>query len=79
MMQTMTANKAQFVSTSYQAFRQMIDRVGGDRIKSKGFTTLLYDRHHRLVAKMEAASIDQQGRCHPARYYVNHSDFAVAA
>lgn len=72
-----------FTRVDYRQFRQFMQQLGGHHIKNRGYETEIYDSHGDLQAIIQAASIDEQGRCHPASYHVHQVascvPFSVAA
>ena len=63
-------NDQVFTQVDYRQFRQFMTGITTNVIKGKGFETVIYDDHGDIRAIVHAASIDEQGRCHPAEYYI---------
>lgn len=59
-----------FTQVDYRQFRQHLADITTHTIKGKGFETVIYDRKGDIQAIVHAASIDAQGRCYPAEYYI---------
>lgn len=66
-------NKQVFTQVNYRQFRQYMAATCSTVIKGKGYETVIYDKHGDIKAIVHAASIDEQGRCHPAQYYVRNT------
>ena len=63
-------SKPVFTPVSYRNFRQFIAGINSSKIKGRGYETAIYDKSGDIQAIIHAASIDQQGHCYPAAYYV---------
>jgi hypothetical protein len=59
-----------FTQVNYRQFRQFMANITTTVIKGKGFETVIYNQHGDIKAIVHAASIDENGECHPAEYYV---------
>ncbi len=59
------------LNVDYSLFRRTLGARAGSKIKSKGMSTVLYDRFNNVLAVVKAASIDETGRCSPAQYFVS--------
>ena len=68
---TFAISSKKLLHVDYAFFRKTLDVAAGSKIKSKGLSTLLYDKRDRFLALVQAPSIDQEGRCNPAQYFVN--------
>ena len=62
-----------FTKVDYRQFRQHMADISSNTIKCKGFETVIFDRGGNIQAIVHAASIDQQGACHPAEYHIRTS------
>ena len=73
----------QFAQVSYRHFRQILNDIPLGNTGDQGADTFICDHQGEVHAVVRAASIDTEGRCHPARYYVKtaslQSDIALAA
>ena len=80
-MKNSTRNR--FTQVEYRQFRQILSQISLGNTGDHGTDTFICDQADEVQAVVQAASIDVEGRCHPARYYVNTmhfmSDNAVAA
>lgn len=65
-------SRSVFIPVSYRQFRQFIAGIDTQKIKGKGFDTAIYDAAGDIQAIIHAASIDENGRCYPAEYYVRN-------
>ena len=54
----------------YSQFRNILNIAGGQKIKSKGKKTFVYDHDNNMLAVLKAAYIDTFGRTRPAEYFV---------
>jgi hypothetical protein len=70
--------KSVFIPVSYRQYRQFIAGVTSCKIKGKGFETVIYDHAGDIQAIVHAPSIDAQGHCHPAEYYVRNRNTSQA-
>ena len=61
-----------FKPVNYRQFRAFIAGISACKVKnkSKGYETVIYDNHSQIQAIVHAASIDENGRCYPAEYFV---------
>jgi hypothetical protein len=59
-----------FNQIQYRQFRQYMQNIGAHKIDTKGFETHIYSKAGELKAIIHAASIDTDGNCHPAEYFV---------
>lgn len=59
-----------FQSVNYREFRQHLECIATGKVKEKGFETVIYDQQGRIQAIVHAASIDADGNCYPAEYFV---------
>ena len=66
-----TANSHRvFTQVNYRQFRQHLADIATKNIKGKGYETAIYDRSGNIQAIVHAASIDMNGQCYPAEYYI---------
>lgn len=76
-------NKQSLKPVSYREFRLFLSSTYATKIKGKGFETAIYNNHGEIQAIIEAASIDSNGRCNPAKYYVRkmmkHPHYSMVA
>ncbi|MGK0500629.1 MAG: hypothetical protein ACJAYG_002282 [Oceanicoccus sp.] len=68
-MNTANSNRV-FTQVDYNQFRQHLDDICTKNIKGKGFETTIFDDKGDIQAIVHAASIDSDGRCYPAEYYI---------
>jgi hypothetical protein len=66
-----------FTQVDYRMFRQHLADITTKAIKGKGFETVIYDRSGDIQAIVHAASIDNNGNCYPAEYYIRSSALNV--
>jgi hypothetical protein len=59
-----------FKQVDYSEFRQHLATISTGKVKEKGFETIIYDRKGSIQAILHAASIDSNGNCYPAEYFV---------
>lgn len=59
-----------FSQVNYRQFRQYLASIDTHKVKGKGYETAIYDKWGDIQAIMHAASIDENGRCYPAQYYI---------
>lgn len=57
------------IAADYQKFRQMI-QYNSQHIENQGSKTLLYNQQNQVIAMMQAARIESDGRAIPAQYFV---------
>lgn len=69
MKNTSNSNRV-FSQVDYRQFRQHLADITTSTVKGKGFETIIYDRKGDIQAIIHAASIDNNGRCYPAEYYI---------
>ncbi len=76
-------SKSRFTQVGYRQFRQILAHISLGDTGDHGTDTFICDHAGEVQAVVQAASIDTEGRCHPARYYINSmslmTDAAVAA
>ena len=81
--QAAAKNERVFTAVSYRQFRQHLADFHCNTVKGKGFETVIYDSKGDIQAIMHAASIDEEGQCYPAEYFVRSSalpqDWTLAA
>ena len=59
-----------FQQVDYHQFRHHLDGISTGKVKEKNFETLIYDRQNSIQAIVHAASIDKEGNCFPAEYFI---------
>ena len=59
-----------FSQVDYRQFRQYLASIDTHKVKGKGYETAIYDKWGDIQAIMHAASIDENGRCYAAQYYI---------
>lgn len=64
-----------FTQVDYSQFRQLMAAVATQKVKKKGFETVIYAADGDILAIVYAASIDEKGKCHPAQYHIKTSAF----
>lgn len=62
-----------FHKVDYSQFRHALQLSGGQKVKSKGLDTYLYDQKNRMLAVLKAGSIDMHGHTQPAQYFVRNA------
>lgn len=62
--------KSVFTQVDYRQFRQHLADFSTRTVEGKGFETVIYDQHGDIQAIVHAASIDNNGRCFPAEYFI---------
>ena len=63
-------NNRVFTQVDYRQFRQYIANITTPNIKAKGYETTIYDQQGDIQAIIHAASIDSNGRCYEAEYFI---------
>ncbi len=71
------ASNRVFTQVEYRQFRQHLADITTSTIKGKGFETVIYDHNGDIQAIVHAASIDNNGRCYPAEYFIRASALPV--
>lgn len=66
-----------FTPVSYRQFRQHLADIPSSTIKGQGFETAIYDKQGDIQAIVHAASIDNNGRCYPAEYFIRTSALSL--
>ena len=69
-MKKSTAINRVFTQVDYRQFRQHLADITTTTIKGKGYETAIYDTSGDIQAIVHAASIDNNGRCYPAEYFI---------
>ncbi len=64
------SNHRVFTQVDYRQFRQHLADFQTTTIKGQGFETVIYDKSGDIQAIVHAASIDTNGRCFPAEYFI---------
>ena len=59
-----------FKQVEYREFRHHLETISTGKVKEKGFETVIMDRSGTIQAILHAASIDADGNCYPAEYFV---------
>ncbi|WP_339338826.1 hypothetical protein [uncultured Oceanicoccus sp.] len=59
-----------FTQVNYRQFRQHLADITTNTVKGKGYETAIYDSKGDIQAIVHAASIDTNGRCYPAEYFI---------
>lgn len=59
-----------FKQVNYSQFRNTLSSSAGQKVKSKGLQTWIYDRNNQILAVLKAASISVLGKAEPAQYYI---------
>ncbi|MEE8057970.1 MAG: hypothetical protein V3T17_09055 [Pseudomonadales bacterium] len=59
-----------FTQVDYRQFRQHLADITTTTVKGKGYETAIYDNKGDIQAIVHAASIDTNGRCYPAKYFI---------
>lgn len=59
-----------FTQVDYRQFRQHLGDFSTRTVEGKGYETVIYDQHGDIQAIVHAASIDSNGRCFPAEYFI---------
>lgn len=62
-----------FTQVDYREFRQHLMGITTNTIKGKGYETTIYDNSGDIQAIVHAASIDANGECYPAEYFIRTS------
>mgnify|MGYP006929354584 CR=1 FL=1 len=75
-MKPITTHNGVFNQVNYRQFRQHLAHVTKTLVKCKGFETIIYDHHRDIQSIVYAASIDDKGRCYPAKYFVRPNTLA---
>ncbi len=70
-------NNSVFTPVDYRHFRQHLDNICTGKIREKGFETTIYDRNGDIQAILHAASIDADGNCYPAEYFVRNQAYTA--
>jgi hypothetical protein len=65
-----SASNRVFTQVDYRQFRQHLADITTNTVKGKGYETAIYDTKGDIQAIVHAASIDTDGRCYPAEYFV---------
>lgn len=72
-----------FTQVDYRQFRQHLAKISTKAVKGRAFETAIYDNLGDIQAIVHAASIDQQGQCYPAEYFIRgaamQANLALAA
>lgn len=68
-----------FTAVDYRQFRSHLADIATKAVEGKGYETIIYDRQGDIQAIVHAASIDSNGQCHPAEYYIRTSALPVSA
>lgn len=68
--QSSNASNRVFTQVDYRQFRQHLADFTTQTVKDQGYETVIYDQHGDIQAIMHAASIDNNGRCYPAEYFI---------
>ena len=76
---TIRQHQKELVPGSYAEFRRVVNKTSAVRVKKRGLSTLLFDQYNHLIAKIDAAGIDQRGHCQATRYFICAQDLIVAA
>lgn len=66
-----------FSKVDYRQFRQHLANTNTTTVKGKGFETAIYDKKGDIQAIVHAASMDSEGRCYPAEYFIRASAIPV--
>lgn len=67
-----------FTQVDYRQFRQHLADFASTTIEGKGYETIIYDQHGDIQAIVHAASIDNNGRCFPAEYFIRSQALPLA-
>ena len=68
-----TSHDSVFTQVDYRQFRQHLATINTNTVKGKGYETAIYDRKGDIQAIVHAASIDANGQCYPAEYFIRTS------
>ncbi|MFM7273662.1 MAG: hypothetical protein ACKO4A_07375 [Gammaproteobacteria bacterium] len=63
-----------FVRVDYREFKRRLNRAPNADIRRKGYETVIYDAEGDILGIVQAASIDERGRCHPTEYFLRRLD-----
>ena len=63
-------NNRVFTPVDYREFRHHMENISAGKVKEKGYETIIYDRKGDIQAILHSASIDGDGNCYPAEYFV---------
>ncbi|MCP3906708.1 MAG: hypothetical protein GY712_01655 [Oceanicoccus sp.] len=74
-----SASNSVFTQVDYRQFRQHLADITTNAVKGKGYETAIYDRKGDIQAIVHAASIDTNGRCYPAEYFIRTSAIPAVA
>lgn len=69
-MNTTQANTPEMRQVDYSQYRRFSQQFVVGNIVSENFVTALYDIGDQCRALVKSASIDEEGRCHPAQYFI---------
>lgn len=61
--------KTEMQTITYRQFRQILNASSVGQVKHKPEQTIILDSKGRLLAKMQAATVDKNGQCQPVRYF----------
>ena len=67
-----------FTQVDYRQFRQYLAQIPGQQIRTRGYETEICDADGDIQAIVHAASIDENGRCHPASYHVRSASLCLS-
>ena len=66
-----------FSQVDYRQFRQHLANITTNTVKGKGYETAIFDKKGDIQAIVHAASIDGEGNCYPAEYFIRASAMPV--
>jgi hypothetical protein len=69
--------KRVFTPVNYRQFRQHLSGLSTTSVEGKGFETAIYDQSGDIQAIVHAASIDSNGRCFSAEYFIRSTALAL--
>ncbi len=75
----MKASNSIFTQVDYRQFRQHLADISTKTVKGKGYETAIYDLQGDIQAIVHAASIDSDGNCYPAEYFIRSSALPQAS
>ncbi|ARN74926.1 hypothetical protein [Oceanicoccus sagamiensis] len=74
-----SASNSVFTQVDYRQFRQHLADITTNTVKGKGYETAIYDSKGDIQAIVHAASIDTNGHCYPAEYFIRSSALPAAS
>ena len=70
----MKSSNSFFVQVDQAEFKLRLDRCSDLDIRRKAYETVIYDRAGDILGLLHAASIDENGRCHPTEHSLRPID-----